>query len=432
LMIKEVSIREGDILRVTGPARIEVLSGSILAVGAAYGKGSSIVIHRFRSYGVKAIRNSKLRVTLGSDGVLEGPVERCEEVIDEWLSIVENIYKDSLDRGVLVAVLGPIESGKTTFTAFLANYFVQRGRRVAIVDADIGQEDVAIPTTIALTEPNKPFIWQRELRPTDIRFAGCISPQYCQTALLAAILDLIRVARERGYDGIVVNTDGWISSHQAIIYKINLIRWVRPTHVVILGRDIGEVLLRALPKGVRVYIAPRPLKVRERAREDRRRLRAEAYARYFANARVREVKLSDVKLINSVVLLGKRLEGRELEELANDPLLKTLLDNSLYVSLLNKVLNVVVKEGVGDLVMGRTQSYSINVVRPSDVKGLVVGVLDERMNDVAAGVVEGIDFSKGVIKVRTPWDGGIGALVLGDVKLLRNYEDSRRSAKCLV
>lgn len=72
------TLKAGEVARVSGPARIEVVNGKILLVGSVYGEKSNLVIHELRSYSLKALAETELKVFLGSGGfsVLSTPLLR--------------------------------------------------------------------------------------------------------------------------------------------------------------------------------------------------------------------------------------------------------------------------------------------------------------------------------------------------------------------
>ncbi len=430
-MEASIALKEGEVLRIVGPARVEVIEGEVLLVGAILRKGESAVIHRFRSYALKALSNSSLKITLGSDASVERPSEG-EEVIDAWVEVVRGIAADAV-MPKKILILGPVESGKTTFAAFLANWLLREGTDVCLVEADIGQEDVAVPTVVALARPTKPFIWQREIMFETVRFVGCISPTHCQHQLLGALLDTLLTAERSGCGAIVINTDGWVGSRQALDFKASLARWSRPSHIVVLDRRLYEVIRNSFGKLAKVTYAPPPVKVRERSREERRSLRKDAYRRYFSTAKVRHVSLNEVSVIGSSILSGAEVGMEEVRRLCN-ALPNDLLQCAVKATLYGQCLNIIVRE---DCRVQATQlcevgdsKLIVNIIKPADLKGYLVSLLDENLNDVGLGVVEDFDPSTMVLKILTPYAGKVLGLMFSRVRLSEDYEDSCRVLRC--
>ncbi len=400
-MINEVELEAGEILRLRGPARIDVVRGRVLLVGAEYTAGETAIVSKFRSYGLKALEPSTLRVTLGGEGGLEKP-EEGEEVIDSWIQISEELVKFS--NGRLVAlILGPIESGKTTLAAFITNYLIQRGRRVGLIEADIGQEDLAVPGTVAHVIPQGKFIWQRELKPERVHFVGCNSPQYCLiesvTALISSYNDLI----SKEVDAVVINTDGWVTPYSGINHKISIVRAVRPTHILCTDSELTAIMRRNFEPHIEVIQVPRPALIRERSREERRYLRHEAYLKFFGNSPVRVVNAREINIVNSCVLSGEEIDPSNLKNFVE--IEEGLLGNVVFSSLWNGILNIVtpqVREVLDGIKVVSPDVRHVNVVHPGEPKGLLVGVLDKDLSDVSVGIVKDVDFKSGKITLITP------------------------------
>ncbi|MGC8973282.1 MAG: Clp1/GlmU family protein, partial [Thermoproteus sp.] len=148
--MRTYSMEPGDIFRVEGPAKIDVLEGAIYAVGALYTSGSHFTVLRARRLAFKAVDKAKISVVLGPNAVLERARPE-EEVLDEWESAAS-----SVDLNGVTVVIGAIDVGKSTMTAVLANKALSRGLRVAVIDADVGQNDIGPPTTISASRIIKP------------------------------------------------------------------------------------------------------------------------------------------------------------------------------------------------------------------------------------------------------------------------------------
>lgn len=422
----EVSLSEGRVLRVVGPARAEVVAGTVLVVGSRYSAGSSFVVHKLRSYGVKALSPSKLRFLLGEGSRVE-EVKEGEEVIDEWLKASEYILRRCRERQCRVLVVGPPESGKSTFTAFLANHLREAGVRVGVIEGDVGQEDVLVPTTIALAEASKPILWLRELEPALFRFVGCTSPQYCYSESVLAIKELVDEAFKLGFKATLVNTDGWVSTVLGIEHKLAIIRWVKPDIIVATDKDVYTYLSRCANNLAEVIHVPRPIVVRERSREERRELRTQAYRRYFSRGRVRRVKLAEIGLLNACALTGRSLPRDELAQT-----LKAFnigIDKILYSSNIGDTLYLISREPVS-LVSDSDNVGKIVVITPKDARGTIVGVLGDHMREVAVGVILGLDLDNQELTILTPWDGEIRGLIIGKIKLSENFEEIGRVSKC--
>ena len=80
---------------------------------------------------------------------------------------------DDLRQARTILLLGATDTGKTTFLTWLANILLAQERRIAIVDADVGQSSLGPPTTIGLSVVTAPFERLQELPPSEVIFCRC-------------------------------------------------------------------------------------------------------------------------------------------------------------------------------------------------------------------------------------------------------------------
>jgi len=290
-----LELGEGEAVRVFGPARVRVESGLVSVLGAELGPGEEVEVDGFRSYLLKALRASRVRLELGGNARIEAPLPG-EEPYDEWVEVADSIL-DSCGDECRVMVVGPVDSGKTSFSAVLANRGLRRGLPPAIVDADVGQADIGPPGFVALGLPDSWVMWLRRVEPVSLRFVGSIEPGPVAGRLLSGVHSLVLEARRRGAGVTVVDTDGWVSGWAALEVKVDMARILGVSHVVVIGDpELYEFMERSVDAEVRYVRSPSVLA--SRSPEDRRRLRTENYRRFLEGGE-RRVKLSEVKVQGS-------------------------------------------------------------------------------------------------------------------------------------
>ena len=141
------------------------------------------------------------------------------------------------------------------------------------------------------------------------------------------------------------------------------------------------------------------------------------------------LRIGEVKVIGSCVLSGKRIS---LQDLTNDLAISDeVLNSVVYASLYGNIVNIVLSGSAREINISSSR-YELNIVRESDFRGYLVGVLDSKLEDVALGIIKDARFRDEVIKVLTPWDGEISALIMGRIKITSNYEDFVRVGKCVI
>ncbi|MBI3948447.1 MAG: polyhydroxyalkanoate depolymerase, partial [Armatimonadetes bacterium] len=134
--------------------------------------------------------------------------------------------------GGTVLLLGGVDTGKSTLAAELVNRGLAAGRRVAVVDADVGQSDVGPPATIGLGFPGAPAGSLAEIAAERLYFVGDTSPAGHLLPAVVGTSRLAHVARARGCDLIVVDTTGMVSGRLAEALKFHKIQAVRPRALV--------------------------------------------------------------------------------------------------------------------------------------------------------------------------------------------------------
>src|SRR5437773_5789241 len=77
----------------------------------------------------------------------------------------------------VVLVIGETDTGKTSFTTYLANRLLAENLSVGVVDADLGQSDIGPPTTVGLGRLCPPVERLADAEVLGLYFVGSTSPQ---------------------------------------------------------------------------------------------------------------------------------------------------------------------------------------------------------------------------------------------------------------
>ncbi len=403
--------------RVEGPARLKVVEGSFYALGRVYSSGCELVVPRGITVCLKVEGGCTLE---GVGSVSEAKPE--EEVIDEWRAIAESIAT----RGRVV-VVGETDSGKTTFSTYLINVALSKGLSVALIDADVGQNDVGWPGTIALAFPEHPISWLGELDPAAFYFVGANSPMGHEDAVILGVSKLLK--RAEGRDLVVVNTDGWVADKRALAYKCRLVESIEPTTLVVMrGSGAADPIARIF-EGTRVNVvrAPTPPAARGKVRELRKMRRELSYLDLLAKSSVKSVSLDRVKLWASYTFNGQPDEGLSatLSALLGFSVFAETCGSAVVVSALcgeeyKRLLEL--KEQLSKLV-----NRDVMVTCLSALKGYLVGLVNASLEHVGVGVLEEVDPRRRVIKIRTPFEvEGARLLIVGRLRLSESGAERER------
>ncbi len=141
-----------------------------------------------------------------------------------------------------IALLGGIDTGKTSFGLGLAEAARSRGISVAYVDADIGQSTIGPATCVGLKYCNALAKVDAGTVATadELGFVGSTSPEGHLLPLVTATARLVHRAREAGCEIVIVDTSAMISGVYAEILKYHKLDLIRPASVV--GFQRGEEL----------------------------------------------------------------------------------------------------------------------------------------------------------------------------------------------
>lgn len=218
-------------------------------------------------------------------------------------------------RAPLTLVIGPVEAGKTTLVAALANALHAAGLTVALVDADLGQSEIGPPTTVGLGRVTRPLARPADAELVAMHFVGVTSPAANLAGALVGVRRMVDRARALGAARVVVDTSGLVAGELGRTLKQAKIELLDPDLVIALqrGREcehiLGAYAHAARPAVVRLPALAAP---RTRSAEDRRRRREERLRAYFAGARRATLDLRRVALRAPPLFTGAPLGGEEL------------------------------------------------------------------------------------------------------------------------
>jgi polynucleotide 5'-hydroxyl-kinase GRC3/NOL9 len=325
----------------------------------------------------------------------------------------------ALDARV-VLVIGETDTGKTSFTTFLATTLLERGLSVAVVDADLGQSDIGPPTTVGLGRLGLPVERLGDAEVVGLYFVGSTSPQGHLLPTVLGTRAMAQKALRLGFDRVIVDTSGLVQGEMGRQLKQHKIDFVEPDLVLCLQRS-GECehILRPYASGDRpgvLRLAPSGA-TRRRSQEERRQHRERSLQAYLAGSRAVSLDLGRVVLRQPALFVGPPLPPRQVEDLA------ALLDDMvLWAERRGSELVLVtpdpLKEPQVRQVQKRHEDLGLANYSLDDFQGVVAGLDDARRETLGLGVVRSVDFAKPALVVETPVsEGEVAAVRLGRHKV---------------
>lgn len=319
-------------------------------------------------------------------------------VPSEWRDAVTHAARDLN----LVMLIGATDTGKTTLCSLIAGEALAAGRRVAVVDGDVGQSEIGPPGCISLGMPTAAPARLQDLRPRALYFVGSTSPPGFLVECVTGVVRMTARARQLGADLVIVDTTGLIRGYTGRKLKSAKFDCLQPDLALVLQRsDEAEALLSALPSH-RVCRLQVPADVRPKTPDVRGLRRRARLAAYFRESM--DVELSLPKLIRrgTSLLSGCAFTPVELANLSKG--LSSALVHGEYG---REGCYLVARGHASDadlrLLSERLAPEPVRVVNLWRVTGTAVGLMDADANTLAMGLVKHLDLQTLRIRVTTPW-----------------------------
>jgi polynucleotide 5'-hydroxyl-kinase GRC3/NOL9 len=269
-------------------------------------------------------------------GVDAEVVLREGEIPDDWMDLIEAIHRK---KGSAL-ILGASDTGKSTLAHLLVVHLCQMGNVVALIDGDIGQSVLGLPTTIGLALFDSAPKQLESIRLIASYFVGSITPRGHMLEMLVGVKRIADKASQldpgvividtTGFVSgetawelkasqldpgvIVIDTTGFVSGETAWELKFQKVDLLKPAHLIGLQRRREiEGLLRPhqFRRDMAIHRLKIPEKVRIKSPEQRKSNRSRKFAAYFQEVKLYEKSLDGIKVVSpfKVRYRGKGLKG---------------------------------------------------------------------------------------------------------------------------
>lgn len=367
---------------ISGPASVKVVSGFVDVLGFRVLPPSFFVVPIGRS--VLARISGEVVISSGSMVSIDGS---SYEFLDSVASIVSGY-----DR---IMVVGPMDSGKSTLSAWVLNKMYSKGVKAYYLMVDIGQNEVYCPGFVTLASPKPPVIpgYSGSFEEVKPCFVGSFTPSEAIDRYVACVSKLSKIDKP-----LVMDTDGWVSE-EGLNIKAKLARIAGVKVIVTLGLD--DRMLEELKSNVEVEILSLPrIAPHRKDREDRRIHRERLIKLRLLEAKPVKVKAEGITVEGLPVLRGKMVDPSIVGSMAR---------NIVYAELLEEGSLVVVYRG-------RPPGGLKGLLLPEGwEKGLLVAV--ECDNEVKPGVIEKIDYRSRSIIIITTCKGKVERIEVGKARV---------------
>jgi polynucleotide 5'-kinase involved in rRNA processing len=310
--------------------------------------------------------------------------DSCAEIFDgntvepAWVWAAEKIERDDV-----VAVLGRPDSGKTSYTTLAANIAVSKYGRCSVVSLDPGQTYFTPPTVVGAAAVEKQVYDLAELKPFWQVPVGTTSAPHGA----AVILEMLVGLAERLVRPVLVDMDGWVEGSAAAAHKSAILKTLRCTKAVLLNLEKETVSDAVSEAGIAVLSIPASGHVRQRAPEERKRIREWLYRRFLGDLSLRIIPRTWVEL------KAVGFQGLGPEELYSQ----------------------------AERRLGETVGESANMLRKRG--GLVCYLYDSHNTYTSLALFCGVDRERDAVKVLCQTCQGVKRILVGRVFLTADGEE---------
>lgn len=218
----------------------------------------------------------------------------------EWFGLLDVLGEE---KGIAI-LLGASDTGKSTLAKFLMSHLCQRGLKVGLVDADIGQSFLGPPATIGLSVFKSHPDWKVILSPPEIFFVGSTTPEDHFPIHLKGVKRMVDKASSYSPDVILVDTTGFVLGEAGKELKRRKIDLISPRIILALQKhdEIKPILEQYKENPVyKIYRLPLSEQVRSKSVEERRIYRTNKFRDYFKYSSIQELSIEEVQIEGEVL-----------------------------------------------------------------------------------------------------------------------------------
>jgi polynucleotide 5'-hydroxyl-kinase GRC3/NOL9 len=266
------------------------------------------------------------------DVALSIPLRKADDIEDFWTSddqdkgtkiweeVSYTIFHGMASYPKSILITGPTDSGKTSLSTYIINQAIRVGLRPAVIDADIGQGDLAPPSVIGCGIVKKQILDLRELTTQYFAFVGDINPKGYDRLIARSVrrlLNKINTGKEDRSEVnlVVINTDGYITG-SGLLGKIAIANKVHPDIIICLGEHTSDLcmLIKARKQSRNapcLLYAKSPFSTNPiiKLKKERVQQRLNRFQRYISDfgkpGKIRSINLGKIKVVFNGLMYHK-------------------------------------------------------------------------------------------------------------------------------
>ncbi|MFX1298622.1 MAG: Clp1/GlmU family protein, partial [Promethearchaeota archaeon] len=417
-----LELQAGQGIQVTGPTKMQVIQGTLSLFGALISSDQDIIIQAGKHLPFEVEEDAQIELV---GAKLEYHIVDTPLIPADRKGLAKTI--ESLPHPVKIMILGQIDTGKTSVVCYLANHFFNLGKKVAVIDLDMGQQDIGPPTTIALGILNKSILQLGDIPLTRMVFVGKTSPKGRLVQTITGARELVDHALFNNADIILIDTTGWVFGGAARAFKSAKIRNLKPELLVALQKEneISHILepfeSSVYPNIINLSVFPN---IHIRNQTTRKFLRESKFNQYFSTASSRLFNLNYLKIENSFFKSGAPLKmdlQKNIEQILGCDFIYT--EKAVDALFLVKKPSAMYEKNKLHIVKEQFKVSDIRIVSKNEEAGLVVGLLDKNLNTMGIGLIESINYEENKIRIFTPVTKQIKVLQFGILKISKTGQE---------
>lgn len=414
-------VESSKTLLVDGPASVMVVSGKVEVLGSLVSNTSKTIIREGKRLPFTVEEKATFDISLGENANVE-EVDGST-IPDSWDKSFDALLKIQTTP-VTVAVLGSVDSGKTSFSTYLTNRLLREKKRVAILDGDLGQSDIGPPCTVAYAFVKKQITDLFNLEAENAFFVGVTSPSSAVNKVIDGLAGLKEEILNNNPDFIIINTDGWTEGNDAADYKHQLVEKLNPSMVICIQQESELApILNTLERFTSISVESPPA-TKQRNREKRKNLRELGYIKYLRDAKVQSLPLSWIEIEDELFGLKRRYENvghaRKIYEiLGMKPLHFAEFEDRICI-IIGK------KRWINEERIRKVAEFTnkkITLIKKGEEEDILVALYNAEKKFLGIGILKEVDYARKALKIFTPVSKEISAVVFGKVKLDKNLKE---------
>ncbi len=383
---------EKSVYIISGPVEFELKQGEVISIGKKILVGEKIFVPEGKRIPLEVYTESQIE--LNRETKVEQITTRT--IPDDWDKVVDYVVNNKINS---LLVFGEVDTGKTFFSTYLTNRFLENKLKVSVLDCDTGQSDIGLPGSLGLAVFKEQVLFMSDTKPDALAFLGSHSPSEHFLHYASGFVKMVNYGLKNS-DIVIIDTPGWVQTDGGRALRkteIELLQGLGTNYCIILLQRERELehLVKGLKKSqiIRLTVSK---KASLTSVDERKKLREFMYTKYFKNAHTVEYDFENIFTDRGYFLSGEEVNQKVLDK------------KVLWIERLSnwEGLFVIARKELTSLEIEKIKK-KLNVKRiitttENNYVGMVSALLDENHEVIGFAIIEKVDFDNKKIFLRTP------------------------------